>query len=441
MSAGHAVVIGAGIGGLLAARVLAECHERVTVVDRDTLPGNGDARPGVPQGRHLHAVLTRGTQVLRELFPGLVEDLVAEGTPTGDILADGRLYFEGWRLARGTSDLPALSITRPRLEYRVRARVSALANVSIVAPRAVVGFVAGAGGGSVTGVRLADGTLAADLVVDASGRRSATPTWLRELGYPPPVEERIPIDVGYATCVFALPDGTLRGELGIVVGATADNPRGGGMIRIADGRWLVSLAGYRGTHPPVTLDGFLAFAGALVVPDIYEVLRAATPVGRPVRYRVPHATRRRYERLKRFPAGLVVLGDAVSSFNPLYGQGMSVAAEEALILRRCLRGGAPSSPRLRRKIARASAVAWTMSTSSDLRMPWIDGPRGPLVRWGNAYAARVYRASERDPVVARAFLRVANLVDAPTRLVRPAMAVRVLAGAARRAAPAAGGRA
>ncbi len=446
MIGSHAIVIGAGVSGLLAARVLADFYERVTVMERDRVPATGGARPGVPQGRHLHALLARGVEVLGELFPGLLDDLVAQGAPAGDVLADGRIYFDRYLLARAASGLPAVSVTRPRLEHQIRSRVAELPNVAIAQSATVVGLMATRDGQAVTGVRAAsaDGptTRAADLVVDASGRQSRTPVWLADLGYPAPREERIRIDVAYVTSTFAVPDGAVGHDNGIVVGGLPSNPRGGAMIRTEDGRWLVSLAGYLGAHPPVTPEGFLAFAAELPVPDIHRALRDATLIDRPVRYRIPEALRRRYERVDRFPERLVVLGDAVCSFNPLYGQGMSVAGQQALMLRRFLRQGRPRFADLRREVARAGAVAWNMSVSSDLRMPWIEGRRTPAVRLGNAYAAWLYRASRDDAVLARSFLRVANLVDPPSRIVRPRIVLRVLVGnACHRAADPAGSQA
>jgi 2-polyprenyl-6-methoxyphenol hydroxylase-like FAD-dependent oxidoreductase len=445
MIGSHAIVVGAGVTGLLAARVLADFYERVTIMERDQVPADGGARPGVPQGRHVHALLARGVEVLGELFPGLIEELVARGAPSGDILADGRIYFDRCRFARAHSGLPGISVTRPRLEHQIRLRLVERPNVTIAQSATVVGLVATPDGRAVAGLRVANqgGTATrthpADLVVDTSGRGSRTSQWLVELGYPAPREERIRIDVAYVTSTFAVPGDVVGRDNGIVVAGLASNPRGGAMIRTEDGHWLVSLAGYLGAHPPVTPDGFLAFAAALPVADIHRALTDATPMDRPVRYRIPDALRRRYERVQRFPERLVVLGDAVCSFNPVYGQGMSIAAQEALLLRRFLRQGPPRLGDLRREVARAGAVAWNMSVRSDLRMPWIEGRRTPVVRLGNAYAARLYRASRHDAVVARAFLRVANLVDPPSRIVRPGILLRVLAGnACRRAADPAG---
>lgn len=434
----NAVVVGAGMAGLFAAQVLADFYEEVTVIERDSLPSTASPRGGAPQGRHLHVLLSRGLLAIGELFPGLVDDLVAAGVPGGDLLATGRMYFNGFRLTRTYGDLPILGVTRPYLEWRIRGHLAARRNVRIVSSCAASGLLLTSAGESVIGVRVdsghdqvPDGVLAADLVVDASGRRSALPRWLLEAGYAPPVEERVEIDLAYASWyVHAEPD-LLEGDLGLAVGTTPEVPAGGALARVQGGQWLVSLTGYRGWHPPTTVQDCLTFARHLPVPDLFDVLRHTTPVQPPVRYRVRQAMRRRFERLRRFPDGLAVIGDALCSFNPVYGQGMSVAAVQALALRTFLRGNGRPTPSLRTTMARANAVAWAMSVGSDLRMPWIDNRRTVSVRVGNAYVDRVLRTAQDDPVVARAFMRVASLVQSPSSLARPNVAMRVLARPAR----------
>jgi hypothetical protein len=259
----------------------------------------------------------------------------------------------------------------------------------------------------VRGIRVGGATLPADLVVDASGRGSRTPRWLLDSGYPQPAEERVRVDLGYSTGWFDLSSDGLGTDNGIVVGATPDRCRGGGMGRMADGRWLVSLVGYAGDHPPVTPDAFVDFAAGLPTSEIYDVLGAATPLGKVMRYRFPYAVRRHYECLTRFPDGFAVLGDAVCSFNLIYGQGMSVAADQALILRRQLRQGGGSLWGFRRAAAQACRTAWDMSVANDLRLPrWPAGARHrcgsptptrhrsaaprPAMRWspGRSYGSR-----------------------------------------------------
>ena len=434
VAGGHAIVIGAGVAGLCAARVLADAFERVTILDRDALPSSGVARSGAPQGHHVHAILVRGTTAVRELFPGLIEEMVADGVVLGDVLADSHAYLGAHRLKSAASGLTVLGVTRPRLEYSIRRRVSELPNVHVQ-----VGHVDGltfSDAAAVTGVRLRPSgarepapTLGADLVVDASGRGSRAVQWLTAGGYDAPAEQRLRIDLAYSSCTYAVPDGVVPAALGILVTAGPASPRGGAMSGMGNGEWLVSLSGYGRLHPPVQADAFLDFAQQLAVPDIYDVLRQARPTSAPVRYRIPETVRRRYDRLKRFPENFVVLGDAVCSFNPVYGQGMSVAADQALILGRHLqRHGAARFTELRAPIARAGDAAWTMSVNSDLRMPWIRGRRTPAVRLGNTYLRLLHRAAHHDAQVARAFMRVANLMDPMTNLARPSIAGRIVVG-------------
>ena len=219
----HAVVLGGSIAGLLAARVLADAYAEVTVLDRDALTPGVAPRRGVPQGRHIHALLARGQSALEELFPGFTEELVAHGAPVGDMLGDARLLLGGHRLARAETGLRVVSVSRPLLEDRIRARVRTLRAVSFAPPCDVVGLRPSHDGRRVTGVRVlrradasAEETLTADLVVDATGRGSRTPRWLASLGFGRPKEEQVRVDVGYATRRYRLPADGLNGDLACV---------------------------------------------------------------------------------------------------------------------------------------------------------------------------------------------------------------------------------
>jgi 2-polyprenyl-6-methoxyphenol hydroxylase-like FAD-dependent oxidoreductase len=431
----RAVVLGASMAGLLAARVLAEAYAQVTVIDRDELPEASTHRRGVPHGRHAHALLARGQQALEELFPGLTADLVAQGVPTGDLLANGRWYVSGYRLRQAHIGLVTLSASRPLLEGYVRARVRALPNVAFLDCRDIVGLAATPDGRRVTGARVlrqADGSakeevLAADLVVDATGRGSRTPIWLQALGYARPDAEQVRVGLGYTTRSYRLPPDALDGDLAVLDATTPQHPRGGALLRLEGDRWMVTLAGMLGDHPPTDPDGFLAFARSLRFPDIYQTIRDAQPLDDPVGFRFPASVRHRYERLDRFPDGLLVMGDAVCSFNPIYGQGMSVAALEALALRRYLeRGAEPQPRRWFRDLARVVDVPWDIAVGGDLAVPGVQGRRTLKVRLVNAYIARLHAAAAHDVSLASAFVRVAGLVAPPQTLLRPDVAVRVL---------------
>jgi 2-polyprenyl-6-methoxyphenol hydroxylase-like FAD-dependent oxidoreductase len=430
----RAVVLGASMAGLLAARVLADAYGQVTVLERDELPQVCSHRRGVPHGRHIHGLLARGQQVLEELLPGLTAELVAQGVPTGDLLADTRLYLSGHRLRQAHTGLRILSASRPVLEGQVRARVRALPNVRFGDRCDVVGLTTTPDGRRVTGARVlrrADGSaeelLGADLVVDATGRGSRTPAWLEALGYSRPPKEEVRIGLGYATRIYRRRRGALGGDLAVLQAGTPQHPRTGALQTLEGGRWLLTLAGILGDHPPTDPDGFLAFARSLQFPDLYEIVRDAEPLDDPVAFRFPASVRHRYERLDRFPDGLLVMGDAVSSFNPVYGQGMSVAALEALTLRHHLERGAAPQPRpLFRDLARVVDVPWDMSAGGDLVFPGVQGRRTLKGRLLSAYIARLHAAAAHDASLASAFMQVAGLVAPPQTLLHPHVAVRVL---------------
>jgi 2-polyprenyl-6-methoxyphenol hydroxylase-like FAD-dependent oxidoreductase len=432
----RAVVLGASLAGLLAARVLADAYTELTVSDRDQLPETSGHRRGVPHGRHVHALLTGGQQALEELLPGLTAELVAHGVPAGDLLANCRWYLNGHRLRQAPTGMVALSPSRPVLEGHVRARVRALPNLTFLDGCDIVGLATTRDGRRVTGARVlrrADGSteqvLNADLVVDATGRGSRTPVWLAALGYPRPDQEQVRVGLGYATRTYRLPPDALDGDLAVAQAATPQHPRSGVLLPLEGDRWMLTLGGRLGEHPPTDPDGFLDFARSLRFPDIYHAIRDAEPLDDPVAFRFPASVRYRYERLDRFPDGLLVVGDAVCSFNPVYAQGMTVAALEALTLRRHLQQEAEPHPRrVFRGLARVVDVPWDIAVGGDLAFPGVQGRRTAKVRLINAYLTRLHAAAAHDASLSSAFLRVAGLVAPPQSLLRPDVAVRVLRG-------------
>jgi hypothetical protein len=266
-------------------------------------------------------------------------------------------------------------------------------------------------------------------VVDASGRGSRTPAWLDALGYPRPEREQVRIGLGYATRTYRLPPDALDGDLAVLDAATPRHPRTGALQRLEGDRWMLTLAGILGDHPPTDPDGFLDFARSLRFPDIHEAVRDAEPLDDPVSFRFPASVRHRYERLSRFPDGFLVVGDAVCSFNPIYGQGMSVAALEALTLRRHLeRGTQPQPRRWFRDLAHVVDVPWDMAAGGDLVFPGVQGRRTRKVRLVSAYLTRLHAAAAHDAHLATAFIRVAGLVAPPQSLLRPGIALRALRG-------------
>lgn len=436
----HAVVVGASMGGMLAARALADFFERVTIIERDTLPPMGEHRKGVPQGRHTHALLPGGRAILEGFFPGLTENLVALGVPPiNNPLVEFRWYDHGGYHCGFTVDdgTLGLGVSRPFLEGYVRQRVRALPNVTIIERCDALGLAMSERGTHARGLRIlrrepgsAEEVLEADLVVDAGGRGSRAPAWLKEHGYEPPEEERVGINVGYMTRLYRRrPDDLGGAKVVVTVPEPGESRFGGVMLAQEGGRWTVTLAGYGGQHPPGDDEGFLAAARELPAPDIYEVVSKNEPLTDCIPYRFPASLRRRYEKLSRFPEGFLVFGDAICSFNPVYGQGMSVAALEAMDLQLALRDGLDGL--YRRFFARAAKTVdnpWQIVAGGDLRRPEAEGKRTRSMRFINWYLSRLHVAARSDPVVARAFNRVGSLQAPPASVMRPGIVLRVLRG-------------
>lgn len=433
----HAVVIGASMGGMLAARTLADFFEQVTIVERDTLPPIGEHRKAVPQGRHTHALLPSGREILEGLFPGLTADLVAMGVPQGDPATDFRWFDGGGYHCGFTADgIRGLLVSRPLLEGYVRQRLLALPNVEAIERCDALGLVPLASGTRVRGIRIlrrapgsAEEVLEADLVVDAGGRASRAPVWLTDLGYGKPEEERVTVNFAYTTRLYRRSPDHLGGAKGVIIAASTEAKRAGVVLAQEGDRWTVSLGGFVGDHPPTDEGGFLAYASSLPAPDIYEVIKSAEPLSDLIPFRYQASQRRRYEKFERFPEGFLVFGDAICSFNPIYGQGMSVAALEAVDLQQALREGLEGLwRRFFRRAGKTVDSPWQIVAGGDLRFPEAEGRRASQVRFVNWYLNKLHVAARRDPVVARAFREVASLLAPPASLLRPGIALRVLRG-------------
>lgn len=435
----HAVVIGASVAGLLAASALSESYQQVTVYDRDTLPGEPGPRRGVPQSRQLHALHARGAQALNELMPGFREEMIDSGGIVADTQGDTHWYLDDYLLKPAPSGLEGITLSRPVLEWLIRSRVVKLPNVTITDATDVAGLATA--DGRVTGVRVraartpdaAEETVPADLVLDAAGRGSRAPVWLAELGFPVPETSQVRAGVTYVCRSYTRDPKQLDGRFGSLVTPYPGKPRGGAVLRQEGDRFVVLLAGMVGTEPPLDEAGLLAYADSLACPDLASVMRESTPLSDPVKYTYPESTWRHYEALGSYLGGFLVAGDAFSSFNPVYGQGMTIAALEALALRGLLGSPAAAAGDLERRYFRAAgklvAEAWETSASSDLRFPEVKGKRRPGSALINAYSDKYRAAASVDPLLGRTFLRVANMIDKPTKLLSPGHVLRVFRSA------------
>jgi flavin-dependent dehydrogenase len=436
----RAVVIGGSLAGLCAARTLADHADQVTVVDRDRFPDHPEVRKGVPQAHHLHVLITAGQRALEQLFPGILAELYEAGAvpvaaPT-DILY---LTATGWR-ERFPATHRLVGASRELIDWTVRRRLLDDGRIRFLAAHEAVGLLGA--DGAVTGVRLRprgdDGErvdeLAADLVVDASGRGSHAPDWLVDLGYPPPEQTRVDAGLGYASRRYVLPDGVGEDWKNILILPEPPvSSRGGVLFPIENNRWMVTLGGMGDDQPPTEEDGFLEFARGLRSPLIHDVIKEGTPDSPIHGFLQTSNHRRHYESMPRWPSGFLVVGDAACSFNPVYGQGMSVAAQTAVALAAHLRSRPPGAPLLDRSAqavaVRCGTAAWLIATGADLRFPTTTGARpGLRERFSHRYLDRVGNVANRDPYVSEVLTDVLHLVRPPTALVRPRVLARVLRG-------------
>jgi 2-polyprenyl-6-methoxyphenol hydroxylase-like FAD-dependent oxidoreductase len=443
----QAIVLGASVAGLLAARALAPHFDRVLVLDRDSRPYPGHPRQGAPQGHHPHLLLQGGFRALEQMFPGLADETERDGVALLDFAQDVRWRQHGSWKTRFQSGVSAPAQTRPVLEERIRQRVAAMPNVRFAWRSAAVDLSFGPEPERVNGVwaRLPDEGLVrveAELVVDASGGGSRLPRWLAARGFEAPPEERDAIDLVYTTGLFRRRSRAARDWRALLLPAEGRKGRAarGGMVLAIDPIYLqVSLHGYGGEEPPTSLEGFTDYAGSLPCGDIRPVLEEAILVSGLERFAVPAQIRRRYESLRRFPAGLLVIGDAACRLDPAYAQGMTVAALQAqalsAVLARRKRRGAPTAVLANEYFARAARIVdlpWRMSGAA-ARIAQQSGRErgaaGQLWRW---YRRELALAAAEVPAAHRAMLETWHLVAQESRLFRPWLVATVLANAARR---------
>jgi 2-polyprenyl-6-methoxyphenol hydroxylase-like FAD-dependent oxidoreductase len=434
-------VLGAGMAGLCAARVGAERFDRVVVLDRDRLPQGAEHRPHVPQGRQPHLLLPAGARLLERWFPGILDELLSGGAVALDLCADFH-WFEGGGIARRpVSGLRTPAMSRPFLEHVVRQRVEGLPGVTLHDGTTAAGLTLDADRRRVTGTRLASGDVVpADLVIDATGRQAHSLEWLRELGFPPPPTSVVRVDSRYVCRTYRrapLPEHDWKAAA--VIGAPSTR-RLAVALPIEGDRWITYVAGLGGEFPPVDEEERVAYARSLPSPVIADLMASSEPLGEPAVHRFPADQRRHVERLRRFPLGWVPLGDAVCSFDPIYGQGMTSAALQAEALGKCLdRAGAVDRRFARRYFAAAGrtvALPWSIAVGGDFAYPDTQGRKPVGTDVLNRYAARVTVAAQQDDEVALRVNEVLALVRRPEFLLAPGFVLRVL----RRARAASGAR-
>lgn len=423
----HAIVIGGGIAGLLAVRVLTEHFAQVTLLERDLYPEAPDFRPGVPQGHHVHTMLLRGQQSVERWFPGIKEKLLAYGAVERAYGAESLYFYGGGRCPRLPPILRGWNCSRLLLEFVIRQELQTLPSVEIREGMEVIHLLSDCG--MVCGVQYRERNehaltnplqeIHGELVVDASGMDSPIGAWLQEIGYQQPREEVIDARLGYATRLYRSPE-DWKGWKGIAIQGQGAQRRGGTVMEIEGGRWMVVLAG-SSEYPPTDDEGYMAFARSLPDPALYEAVCAAQPLSTIYGYRRTANRRRRFDQLSHVPAGLVVIGDALCTFNPVYGQGMTVASLEAEALDACLRShvrGQVLARRFYKRAARVLAFPWRLAAGADAR----SGETRKGFRYIDAFVALL--PYNKDALLV--FLSVLHMIRSPLALFSPPLAVKVI---------------
>lgn len=440
----HAIVIGGSMTGLMTARVLADYFARVTILERDYIDSLPAVHKSIPQGNHIHLLLLGGQQVLTSLYPGFTDTLrklgavrFGLGKDAAFFFPDGKAYwFTGSVREPRDFGLDVHSQSRGLLEHCVRQFTLAHANVSSESGCTVQRLLCAKG--RVCGVHYTypggTGSLTADLVVDTGGRGSHVPRWLTELGFRTPEESTIRVDFAYASTKFRIPDYYDEPERTLFFGGPAPRClRYAGMEEIEDRTWHLSLIGRCGESPPTDEDGFFAFARSLHTPTLYTLIKDAERVSDIVLHRFPASVWRHYERLTTFPDGLLVLGDAICSFNPVYGQGMTAAALQVKALQQVLAERVAQTPGIEGiafsffpRAAQIITTPWALAAIFDFSYPQTRGTRPPDLKENARYVKAVNALTTKDEQAHRLLLEVFQLTKPLAALQEEALRSRVL---------------
>lgn len=423
----HAVVVGGSFAGLLTARVLSSHFEKVTVIEKDVPEGTLEPRKGVPQGRHVHVLLKSGERVLRDLFPGIMDELATRGSHVCDWGEGVRWFHHGVWKHNAFSNWSVSWQSRPLLEGVIRERIQEIDNIELLSGKKVVGLLSTTDGGRVLGVRYQCGgsteppmDALADLVIDCSGRQSNLISWLDELGFKKPKDTSIKIKLAYATRVYK--EKKDPGFVALGVYPRIPDPKMGYIFRVENGLWYATLAGYMGDHPPTTNEGWEDFARQLPRPEFYNAIQQAEPLTDVSLFRYDGCRRYHFEKEHHQPEGLIGLGDCICSFDPVFGQGMSVAAKEVAALDQLLKKTRSLDGFYKayyKKVAGVIELPWLLVSSEDFRFPGAEGHRFfglEVLQW---YVAHVFKLCETHPKVYRSFLEVMHLLKGPENLFKP----------------------
>ena len=431
-----AIVIGASITGLMAAKVLSKYYSRVLILEKDEVGEEAVSRKGQPHTRHLHGLLPAGLNVMRSYFPDLLEELEQGGANIVDFAGGMHWFTHGGYRKSFHIGMPSVSASRPLLEKTIRKNVLKEPGIELKDRTQVLKLFYDPKSKSVKGLEIQhldekeSAIVHCDMTVDCSGRGSRSFQWLNQMGYEVPSVSEVKVNVGYATRIFEQkPDDLMNRKWIFNTPEAPHEYTSAGAFPIEDNRWLVTLAGWHGNHPSTDEELFKNFAKKLPAGDVHRIVATCKPVSEIIQYKYNSSLRRHYENLSDFPGSYLVMGDALCSFNPVYGQGMTSASLQVKILDELLKTGL-STDRLARKFFKKASkiidIPWKMAVGEDFRYPETIGPKPAGINLINRYISKVHRATLTDEKVCEAFLKVMSLLKSPVSLFHPHIFWRVM---------------
>lgn len=425
-----AIVIGGSIAGLLASHVLSDHFEEVILIEKDNYVENGKVRNGTPQGNHIHILLVKGREILQDFFPELEKDLVKKGANKIDFLNDTRYRLPSGWAPRFNSGIITFTCTRTLLENTIRHQIQKNSKIKIEKNIHITSLVLEKP--NKISLKTKEGKkIQGDLIVDCTGRNTKTPSWLEDIGFPKPQETKIDSFVGYATRRYIPPkNDNRRWKMLVILNKPTTNPRTGVIYPIENNKWLVGLYGIGKNYPPVDEKGFLEYTKHLESRELYDALKDATPDSEIHGYQIPGSRKYHYEKMSLWPDNFIVLGDAVSVFNPFYGQGITSAALGANALDDMLKNNRVEkdfTQKFQKRLAKEVSLPWILGTSEDLRWPTTLGKRPNMItRLVQNHAQKVLLLAPKSALATKSFLQMMHMIKSPAIIFHPVILLQLI---------------
>ncbi|MCA1046731.1 FAD-dependent oxidoreductase [Bacillus toyonensis] len=431
-----AIVIGGSMAGKFAAKALSTSFKEVIILEVGDKWDGKASRKRVPQSDHPHVLLKGGEKAIEELFPTITNELIEAGSIINNFTRDLKWHQFGLWKQPFIGEVHMIQQSRPLLEWHIQKRIDQVSNITITYKTLVNGLLVDGKLNKVCGVKVKyletgmQEEVHADIVVDASGFGSKSMEWLRE--YEIEVqEEKVRIDLFYATRMFQLKENEELDCCNMLMSPSfPENPYGVLIQTIEDNRYFVTFSGYANEKAPQTDNEFYDFAENLSIPNVTEFLNKAEGITDIKTYKIPYQVRRRFDLVNNVPEGLLVVGDAQCRFDPVFGQGVSVAAMEAHQLQLLLQSrkhlDKTFTQQFYKKTADIIETPWDMTTTEISRHPQLKRELTTKQKFQLWYTKQIYRLSASDSDVYIRLVRVMNLIRSPFHLFHPKVLLAVL---------------